>query len=361
MPRGRRRERIGIGFARRLRSLRRRRRLGRRCRLLRLRAHGMRASDAARSRAAPVRPPRGVSRGAVGVLRSRGSARGSLRGGPTSRSKPNAASAATPASASSCLREPGAGAIVTPSARLAASLRFGLEDRAPSQGLHVLEHHTVARCRAAARALAAALMLAARLCLRAAARRALARERPADHRRRCWRATSSRFVIAARVCARGSVPRASRASAGVEAGSLVVERAGRRVEVPCASIAGVTPWRLPLPSPGAHARTRARARASPRASRCRIRRACSTASPTRGSPRRATAHRAARRSLRRGARRLAAPLVRAAPGARSLLFSLLPAAVGFYAHQHIAFGALLGEYYLMGRGAPGCAPPPSTG
>jgi hypothetical protein len=36
------------------------------------------------------------------------------------------------------------------------------------------------------------------------------------------------------------------------------------------------------------------------------------------------------------------------PAFKFALFGLLPAGVGFYAHQHIAFGGLLGEYYLLG-------------
>jgi apolipoprotein N-acyltransferase len=39
------------------------------------------------------------------------------------------------------------------------------------------------------------------------------------------------------------------------------------------------------------------------------------------------------------------------PPAAIVLASLAPASVAFYAHQHIAFGSLLGEYYLMGLGA----------
>jgi hypothetical protein len=38
------------------------------------------------------------------------------------------------------------------------------------------------------------------------------------------------------------------------------------------------------------------------------------------------------------------------PLAKIGLASLLPAAIAFNAHQHIAFGAFLGEYYLMGLG-----------
>ena len=36
---------------------------------------------------------------------------------------------------------------------------------------------------------------------------------------------------------------------------------------------------------------------------------------------------------------------------RYVLFALFPAAVLFNAHQHIAYGAFLGQYYLMGPGA----------
>jgi hypothetical protein len=137
--------------------------------------------------------------------------------------------------------------------------------------------------------------------------------------------------------------------AGIREGRLWVERPGLRVEVPCAAIARVGAWRLPWPSSGV---------------------TLGLASGARFPAVLALRHPAplledlAAHGVEAARAALASPPIRYATAraawprrffdsawCRVVLFSLLPAAIGFNAHQHIAFGAFLGEYYLMGLGA----------
>lgn len=211
----------------------------------------------------------------------------------------------------------------------------------------MLEHHTLWALPPVARALAAALMLVSRVCLLlllVAVWRANDPPITVDLLARDFLA----FVIVPELCAR-LLCRAFAGSARVEAGSLRVERGGRRLEVPCASIERVQPWRLPLPRPGLTLELRSGARFPARlalADPARLLEALAAADVA-----------AARDALARPAVRYAA--ARAAWPRRwydraftkVVLFALLPGCIGFYAHQHIAFGALLGEYYLMGLAA----------
>jgi len=132
-------------------------------------------------------------------------------------------------------------------------------------------------------------------------------------------------------------------------GCLSVERPGRRVEVPCASITGVRPWRVPWPLPGITLGLASGARFPERL-------ALRNPAPLLES--------LAAQGVAAAQSALVSPSI-AYASARAAwprrfwesvwckvgLFSLLPAGIGFNAHQHIAFGALLGEYYVMGLGA----------
>jgi apolipoprotein N-acyltransferase len=211
----------------------------------------------------------------------------------------------------------------------------------------VLEHHTLCALPPAARALAAALMLLARLCLLlllVALWRADDPPISVDMLARDFLA----LVLAPELCAH-MLRRAFAGRARIEAGSLVVERGGRRLEVPCASIAGVAAWRLPLPLPGFALALRS-------GTRFPARLGLPDPAPLLESLG-AAGVAAARGALRLPAMRYAA--ARAGWPRRwydtlwckVALVACLPGGIGFYAHQHIAFGGLLGEYYLMGPAA----------
>jgi len=138
-------------------------------------------------------------------------------------------------------------------------------------------------------------------------------------------------------------------TANVEVRGLKLHVRGRglRLEVPCASIAGVEPWRLPLPGAGVWLRLRSGAVLRPGLEAPDL-------EPLLGALADAGGVDAAREALRhpfllyatlrqrRPRRLLDHPLFKF-PG-----FSLLPTAVLFNAHQHIAYGGSLGQYYLEG-------------
>jgi hypothetical protein len=142
--------------------------------------------------------------------------------------------------------------------------------------------------------------------------------------------------------------RAHAARVGVEGEDLVVERRGRRLAVPLAAVAGVEPWRLPLPAPGVRLRLRS-GRALPWSLAAADPAPLLAALAAAGVP---GAVEAAEGAIARWARVRAPwrrrPLDRIA---KFGLFALGPAAVLFHAHQHISYGGLFGEWYLLGRGA----------
>ena len=140
-----------------------------------------------------------------------------------------------------------------------------------------------------------------------------------------------------------------RARVTVEPAQLVVRTRAARYEIPWESLApeGVRPWRLPWPEPGLVLRMR-----SGRHFRLRL------ALPNPTPLLEALAQR-----TRLGEAVIAHPVVALARartghghGARRGwrlalkfgLFPLLPALVMFRAHQYIAYGGALGEYYLLG-------------
>jgi hypothetical protein len=142
------------------------------------------------------------------------------------------------------------------------------------------------------------------------------------------------------------VGRALRGEARVEGAELVLRRRGLLVEVPLASIERVLPWRVPLPRPGFGLGLRSGAR---------LRWSLAARDPApllrelaeagvgaaEGALRDPTVVYAEARSA------AGRPLWSRWP-VKVALFALLPGSVAFYAHQHIAYGGLLGEYYLLG-------------
>jgi hypothetical protein len=156
------------------------------------------------------------------------------------------------------------------------------------------------------------------------------------------------LVVVPHVCLRLSL-RGFAGTARILNGKLRVDRPGRSVEVQCASIAGIQPWRIPLPQPGLTLQLASGARFPDRL-------ALRDPVPLLEDLARAgvrSAQSALGTSAVRYANARAAWTRRFFDSAwcKVVLYSLLPAAIGFNAHQHIAFGAFLGEYYLMGLGA----------
>ena len=209
------------------------------------------------------------------------------------------------------------------------------------------EHHTVCALSPAARAVSAALVLSARASLLLLLVAVWLADDPPITALPLARDLLA-LVLAPEACAR-LIRRAFAGAGGVEAGRLFVVRGGLRLAVPCASIARADPWRLPLPLPGFSL-------ALASGTRFPARLGLADPAPLLAELAAAGAEPARDGLTHPGVRYASA---RAAWGRRwyervwckVLLFALLPGGVGFHAHQHIAFGALLGEYYLMGLGA----------
>lgn len=142
------------------------------------------------------------------------------------------------------------------------------------------------------------------------------------------------------------VRRALAARLAVRDGRLVVERPGWRLDLPVAAIAGLRPWRLPLPGPGLGLRLRSgRDLAWGLETRDPLALVAALTAggadvgvAAREHPVVVWAHAKARTRDRRWWHRLG----------KFVLFPLVPTAVWFNAHQHIAYGGLLGQYYLEG-------------
>jgi len=130
---------------------------------------------------------------------------------------------------------------------------------------------------------------------------------------------------------------------------LVVRRSDLLVEVPYTALARVRPWALPLPAPGLSLELR---------SGRRLAYALETADPTPLlEALDALAPEAARPALRHPSVAYAHAAAIAPPWRwyhylwKFVVFALAPTAVLFNAHQHIAYGGTLGEYYLLGAAA----------
>jgi hypothetical protein len=129
---------------------------------------------------------------------------------------------------------------------------------------------------------------------------------------------------------------------------LVIRRRTQRVEVPLARVAGVAPWRVPLPGVGFGLRL---------ASGRRLFVGIESRDPSPVLAALAAAGVASARAVESHPALVFARARAADPGGRWRrplwkfgLFSLLPTAVMFNAHQHIAYGGSLGQYYLEGLG-----------
>ncbi|HVN85419.1 MAG TPA: hypothetical protein VMW17_11285 [Candidatus Binatia bacterium] len=129
---------------------------------------------------------------------------------------------------------------------------------------------------------------------------------------------------------------------------LVLARAGLRIEIPSGSIERVAPWIIPLPGVGVCFRMQS-GRVLPYAFEAEDLTPLLTMLADAGveSARRAAPHPLIvyARAKRLGARRRWFYAL-----GKFGLFPFVPTAVWFYAHQHIAYGALLGQYYLEGLG-----------
>ena len=151
--------------------------------------------------------------------------------------------------------------------------------------------------------------------------------------------------LAARLVARAFV-----ASLSVDDDALVIRRRDLRLEVPYRAIARLAPWAVPLPGPGLSVCLR---------SGRRLRQGLQIDDPTPLLLALAEAGglEAARAATRHPVLVYAHARARGAPRrwhhllGRFAGFALLPTAVLFNAHQHIAYGGLLGEYYLLGLGS----------
>ncbi len=143
--------------------------------------------------------------------------------------------------------------------------------------------------------------------------------------------------------------RAADAIVEVDAADLVLQRRRQRIEVPTDAIARVDPWRLMLPTAGVTLRLRS-GRTLPYgialadtaglvASLVDIARVADAPDPAMHP---LLAYAGARARVRWHWYHLVAKFV---------VFALVPTAILFNAHQHIAYGGLLGQYYQLGLAA----------
>ena len=146
------------------------------------------------------------------------------------------------------------------------------------------------------------------------------------------------------------VARAVRAKVTLEDGQLVASRLGLRLEIPTTAVARVAVWRVPLPGPGFSLVL---------ASGRRLHHGLQAPDPV--PLLLALADRGGIAATRAAVDHptMVYAHAKAAAGAwrwyhlaaKFPLFALAPTAVLFNAHQHIAYGGSLGEYYLYGLGA----------
>jgi hypothetical protein len=145
------------------------------------------------------------------------------------------------------------------------------------------------------------------------------------------------------------VGRLAAARVAVRDGELAIERRRVRLEIPAGAIVRVAPWTVPLPGPGVSLGLRS-GRRLPCALQLADPLALLDALAELGVS--AAAAAAAHPSVVYARAKASAPRPRWYHLAGKFgLFALVPTAVLFNAHQHIAYGALLGEYYLMGLGS----------
>lgn len=137
----------------------------------------------------------------------------------------------------------------------------------------------------------------------------------------------------------------SRGTLDVGPDLIAIHTTGRRIEVPREAVVAVEPWRLPLPGPGLAVRLRS-GRRLPWALEASDPDAVLAALGDAGEP--ARRHPTVRWAHARADRTGRAPW-RAA--IRYPLFALPFGLLFFNVHQHIAYGGLLGQWYLEGPAA----------
>lgn len=144
------------------------------------------------------------------------------------------------------------------------------------------------------------------------------------------------------------IRRAFRAEIALAADTLRVRRADRVVEIPVSAIGRLVPWTVPLPGSGLSLTLR---------SGRRLQLQLQLDDP---GPLLAQLSDAIGESATTAARHPAVAYAQARAAAswrwyhyagKFVAFPLLPVAVLFNAHQYIAYGGTLGEYYLLGLGA----------
>ena len=158
----------------------------------------------------------------------------------------------------------------------------------------------------------------------------------------------SLLVFSALPAAAGwSLLRLFRTALHARPGAIALERPGLDVTVPCRAVAEIEPWRLPLPRPGLAVRLRSGERlpygicGDPLDALDVLAEAEIDVAGARTHPTVVYARERARRA-RFGWRRLLLKFV---------VFGVVPTAILFNAHQHIAYGGTFGQYYLYGPSA----------
>jgi apolipoprotein N-acyltransferase len=145
------------------------------------------------------------------------------------------------------------------------------------------------------------------------------------------------------------IRRAFRAEMGLAADTVRVRRADRVVEIPLSAIGRLAPWAVPLPGSGLSLTLRSGRRLQLQLQLDDPGLLLAHLSDTTGEPATTAARHPA---VAYAHARAASPPWRWYHFAgKFVAFPLLPVAVLFNAHQHIAYGGTLGEYYLLGLGA----------
>ena len=145
------------------------------------------------------------------------------------------------------------------------------------------------------------------------------------------------------------IERACAADVEVHADELVVRGRGLRMEIPRTAVAAVLPWTVPLPGAGFALRLQSGRRFSYGLQAADPTPLLSTLADSAGID-------AARVAARHPTHVYAHARHSGEPWRwyhllfKFVLFALLPTGVWFYAHQHIAYGGLFGQYYLEGLG-----------
>ena len=145
------------------------------------------------------------------------------------------------------------------------------------------------------------------------------------------------------------IERAYAADVEVHADELVIRGRGLSIEIPRTAIAAIEPWTVPLPGPGFVLRMQSGRRFSYGLQATDPTALLSALAAAAGVH---AAHTATRHPtfVYAHAKQSAGHWQWYHLLTKFVLFALLPTAVWFNAHQHIAYGGLLGQYYLEGLG-----------